>query len=253
MKKLIILIFILISFSFSKQIRMYWEQLAPVNNKNEVWNIETFGYIENYNVKNATLKTSAINIKWNVRKGRIMVRSQGIDTEDEYIIRLFDKDTLRIDYVVIGLHSGKLYADTEYVIPKELVKDVKFVEIMNFTKKENWVPSYEIECKEGYSVQKSDDYYNAEDDLGKYILGVFESKCVKTPKEDYEVENINIDYNEQVQYHSLLDEAREKERLNQERYNNEHYYDDNKPIQQMELKSLGKNCWGDPNGSWFCE
>ena len=118
---------------------------------------------------------------------------------------------------------------------------------MNFTQKEKWLPTYEIECKDGYKVQESDNYYSAEEELDRYVFGIFESKCVKKTKEDYEEEN-----NEQV-YHSLLDEAREKERLKQERYNNEHYYDDNKPVQQMELKSLGKNCWGDPNGSYFCE
>lgn len=25
------------------------------------------------------------------------------------------------------------------------------------------------------------------------------------------------------------------------------------PVQKMESESLSENCWGDPNGSWFCE
>lgn len=32
-----------------------------------------------------------------------------------------------------------------------------------------------------------------------------------------------------------------------------YFTDNDTPVQQMESESLSENCWGDPNGSWFCE
>lgn len=255
MKKIALLLLALISLAFSSKMEMEWNMLYPVNNKRDVWNIESFGYVKNYNKKNAKLKTSAIRVKWNIRKGRISIGSQGIDTEDEYAIRLFDKDTLRIEYFIYGLKSAKALADSSYIIPKELVKDVKYVEILNLSKKGNsnvWIPKYEIVCEDGYEVKKDKNYYLANTDLERYVIGTFKSECVKTEEEviteitenavDEDVEEVN----EEVKPHSILEEAIERERLNKNA-------ERNKTTNRIDFKSLGKNCWGDPNGDYFCD
>lgn len=254
MKKITLLLLSVISLAFSSETLMVWTRLYKVNNKKDVWDIKSFGYVEGYDKKNAELKTSAVRIKWNVRKGRIRIESQEINTEDEYMIRLFDKDTLRIDYFITELKADKVLTDSSYIIPKKVLKDVKYVEIMAFRENGNsskWLPKYEIECKEGYKVQESDDYYLANTDLERYILGVFESECVKTDEEvipeitentvDEDIEEVN----EEVKPHSILEEAIERERLNKNAERNS--------TNRIELKSLGKNCWGDPNGDYFCD
>lgn len=262
MKKIALLLLGLISLSFSSKMEMGWSRLYPVNNKRDVWNIESFGYVKNYNKKNAELKTSAIRVKWNIRKGRILIESQGIDSEDEYAIRLFDKDTLRIDYFIRELMSAQVLADSSYIIPKELVKDVKYVEILNLSQKGNsnsWVPKYEIVCEDGYEVKEDENYYLANTDLERYVIGTFESECVKIEKEVTPVEEEvtheiteNVveedieEVNEEVKPHSILEEAIERERQNKNA-------DGNKTTNRIELKSLGKNCWGDPNGDYFCD
>jgi len=252
MKKIALLLLSIISLAFSSGTSMVWGRLYKVDNKKEVWDIKSFGYVEDYDKENVELlKTSAVKIKWNTRKGRIRILSQGINTE-EYMIRLFDKDTLRIDYYVIELKANQVLTDFSYIIPKELLKDVKYVEIMAFRENGNsskWLPKYEIECKDGYKVQESDNYYLANTDLERYILGVFESECVKIPEEVVE-EVQEVQEGEEVskedKIHSIWEEAVEKERLNK---GTEKIQSCNK----IELKSLGKNCWGDPNGDYFCE
>lgn len=231
MKKIALLLLSIISLAFSSEIKILWSSLNRVNNNKDVWDIESFGFVSRYDNENAELKTSAVRIKWNVRKGRIWIDSQGINTEDEYIIRLFDKDTLRIDYVITKLKADQFLADSSYIIPKELVKDVKFAEIMAFSENVNsrdWVPKYRIECKDGYKVKEpDDDYYLASTDLDRYLIGIAMSECVKIPEdvveEVQEVQEVEEDVTEDIPESS----------------NNSEQDDD--------------NCWGDPNGDYFCE
>jgi hypothetical protein len=60
MKKIALLLLSIISLAFSSETSMVWNRLDKVNNNKDVWDIESFGYVEGYDKENVELKTYLI-------------------------------------------------------------------------------------------------------------------------------------------------------------------------------------------------
>lgn len=148
----------------------------------DTWVIHTFGTVSNYKVSHATLKSNSVSVKWNIKKGRMTIKCDGLcNDEDEYIIRLFDKDTLRIQYVTPIFTTDKALSDDEYIVPSNIRKDIAFMEIKPL--RDDWTPEYDVTCDDGYILSST-----APDDM-PYTLFIYPlfSECIRN------TDNINAE------------------------------------------------------------
>lgn len=161
------------------------------SHKGDTWTIRTFGAINTYKVPHAYVKSNELIIKWNIKKGRLRVNCGGLCNEDdEYIIRMFDKDSLRIDFIASDIKPDKYISGDEYIIPPDVRKEISYMEIVPLN--DDWKPEYEVMCQDGYTTyNEREATLNAngfpdDDEIIKQLLPLF-TTCVKqkVPKEDY--------------------------------------------------------------------
>lgn len=152
--KLIIIILLLIEMCFAKA-DIEFGKLSSRNG--DLWTIHTFGTISKYKVPHAFVKSNTLTIKWNIKKGRLNIKCGALCNEDdEFLIRLFDKDSLRIDFVAYGIKPNQYLSGDEYIVPANIRKDIAYMDIVPLN--DEWVPEYEVICDDGYKVDQ--DSYN---------------------------------------------------------------------------------------------
>lgn len=118
------------------------------SHKGDIWTIRNSSLI--IKVNHGLVHSNALTIKWNIKKGRMKVRCDGLCNDDDiFAIRMFDKDSLRIDYVSPVLKPDTELAGDEYIIPADVRKDIAFMEIVPIN--DNWVKKYEVTCDDGYT------------------------------------------------------------------------------------------------------
>ena len=117
----------------------------------DTWTIRTFGAISKYKVAHAYVISNTLTIKWNTQKGRMSVKCDGLCNEDdEFFIRMFDKDSLLIDFAVFGLTPNQYLSSDEYIIPSNVRKDIAYMEIVPSS--DDWKPEYVVMCQDGYTL-----------------------------------------------------------------------------------------------------
>lgn len=105
-------------------------QLEPYSeHSGNVWTIRRFPVSE-ISKPHAKIHTNNVTVKWNIAKGRLRITCGGLcDTTERYMVRLFDKDSLRIDFVAYDLEVDKVYADSEYIVPKSVRGEIALMEL----------------------------------------------------------------------------------------------------------------------------
>lgn len=129
MKKIFLILFMLSSFVFADKILKAnlggsCETVIKVNN----------GYVACHSV----------DVKWNLTKGRITTRGNTDDENEEFLIRIWDKNNQRIDDVAADIQVNKALAGEEYKIYNENLKDAVKLDIVPLN--ENFSP-YKLEVK----------------------------------------------------------------------------------------------------------
>lgn len=89
-------------------------------------------------IENGYIKCHDIKVKYNLEKGRISTDGALADSDLVFMIRFWDKDSMRIDFTAMDLHVNKAYADSEYIVPKEIINDTKYIEILPYQNNENF-------------------------------------------------------------------------------------------------------------------
>lgn len=160
------------------------------SHKGDIWKIRTFGAIHTYKVPHAYVKSNALTIKWNIKKGRMSVTCGGLcNVDDEFLIRMFDKDSLRIDFAAYDIKPNQYIVGDEYIIPPDVRKEIAYMEIKPLNK--DWKPEYEVMCQDGYTVDPDHNKtvsFNAfpADEMVKHFLPLF-TTCMKqkVQEDDY--------------------------------------------------------------------
>lgn len=147
MKKLLIFIALMCSIaSAGLQIGMSHKRSG------DVWTVTTYGYLTDLNITHSKAwYTNGIKVKWNIAKGRVDVECDKLCNEDEeFMVRLFDRDTLRIDFFIVLPQKSIAETGKEFIVPKEYRKDVAFMDIvpMDFA---DWRHKFSLECEDGYT------------------------------------------------------------------------------------------------------
>ena len=103
---------------------------------------------------------------------------------------MFDKDSLRIDFIASDIKPDKYISGDEYIIPPDVRKEISYMEIVPLN--DDWKPEYEVMCQDGYTTyNEREATLNAngfpdDDEIIKQLLPLF-TTCVKQkgPKDDY--------------------------------------------------------------------
>ena len=150
MKRCIISLLTLACFAFAKvDVELEFNNLS--SHIGDTWTIRTFGAINKYKVAHAYVISNTLTIKWNTQKGRMSVKCDGLCNEDdEFFIRMFDKDSLLIDFTVFGLTPNQYLSSDEYIIPPNVRKDIAYMEIVPSSN--DWKPEYVVMCQDGYTI-----------------------------------------------------------------------------------------------------
>lgn len=147
MKHIITLLLVLTSICCAKSPTIYVAKLS--SHRGDVWTIRSFGSVDGYKITHGHLKTNSMTIKWNIKKGRMSVICDSLCNEnDEFLIRLFDKDSLRIDFIAYDIKPNTYLSGDEYIVHTDIAKDIAYMEIMPLNN--DWVPEYEVVCNDGY-------------------------------------------------------------------------------------------------------
>lgn len=108
-------------------------------------------------IENGYIKCHDIKVKYNLEKGRIFTDGALADSNLVFMIRFWDKDSMRIDFIASGLHVNKAYADSSFIVPKEIINDTKYIEILPYINDENFsVYNEEIICVNDNVLWKKD-------------------------------------------------------------------------------------------------
>lgn len=70
--------------------------------------------------------------------------------DDEFLIRMFDKDSLLIDFAAYGIKTDTYICGDKYIIPADVRKDIVYMEIIPLS--DNGEAKYEVWCDEGYTL-----------------------------------------------------------------------------------------------------
>ena len=148
MKNLIILIALMCSIASATKVNIGMSQ----KRNGDVWTVASYGYIMDLYIPHSTAwHSNGIKVKWNIAKGRVNVECGKLCNEDEkFIVRLFDRDTLRIDFVIILPQESRTESGKEFIVPKEYRKDVAFMDIVPVGA-DDWRHKFSLECKDGYA------------------------------------------------------------------------------------------------------
>lgn len=147
MKKLLIFIALMCSIASAK-VNIDMSQ----KRSGDVWTVATYGYITDLDIPHSKAwNSNGIKVKWNIAKGRVNVECGKLCNEDEkFIVRLFDRDTLRIDFVIILSQESRTESGKEFIVPKEYRKDVAFMDIVPVGA-DDWRHKFSLECEDGYA------------------------------------------------------------------------------------------------------
>ena len=147
MKHIITLLLVLASICCAKQFTVKVGNLS--SHRGDVWTIRSFGSVDNGKIAHGHLNTNSMTIKWNIKKGRMKVICDDLCNEnDEFVIKLFDKDSLRIDFIAYDIKPNQYRSGDEYIVPSDIQKDIAYMEIMSLNN--DWEPDYEVVCYDGY-------------------------------------------------------------------------------------------------------
>ena len=95
-------------------------------------------------VNNGYVACHSVDVKWNLTKGRITTHGNTDDENEEFLIRIWDKNNQRIDDVAADIQVNKALAGEEYKIYNENLKDAVKLDIVPLN--ENFSP-YKLEVK----------------------------------------------------------------------------------------------------------
>lgn len=87
----------------------------------------------------------AINVKWNLTKGRITTEGSLSDSNETFFLQLRDFNDQRLDFIVEDLKVNWGVADDNYKVSKNEINDVKRIEIRTYSD-ENWPYQEEYKC-----------------------------------------------------------------------------------------------------------
>lgn len=137
-------------------------------------------------VKHGRIAHNGIKVKYNIVKGRISTTGGELSSSsDRFMIRFFDSDSLRIDFVAYEIAPNKNLSGRQYAVPRELLKDVAYLDIVPYDK--DWEPVAKVECDDGYEVEYdntiTDNGAHADDGALSYTY-MGHTKCVK-PSQAY--------------------------------------------------------------------
>lgn len=114
MKRLIVLLAILCTFGYTKTLT------ATLGNKCNTL----------LPIKGGYTVCHTIEVKYNLEKGRIITHGYEGDSNVVFLVRLWDADSMRIDFVATDLSVNKALAGDEYKVPKELATETKYLDIV---------------------------------------------------------------------------------------------------------------------------
>lgn len=80
-------------------------------------------------IKDGYTKCHTITVKYNLEKGRISTDGYYDDDQVRFMVRLWDADSMRIDFVAHDLYVNAHFAGDEYIVPKELAAETKYLDI----------------------------------------------------------------------------------------------------------------------------
>lgn len=148
MKKLLIFIALMCSIASATKVNIDMSQ----KRSGDVWTVASYGYITDLDIPHSKAwHSNGIKVKWNIAKGRVNVECGKLCNEDEkFIVRLFDRDTLRIDFVIILPQESRTESGKEFIVPKEYRKDVAFMDIVPVGA-DDWRHKFSLECEDGYT------------------------------------------------------------------------------------------------------
>jgi len=139
-------------FVFATDLAYDWAEMSY--HKGDIWTIRSYGSVIKAS-EHSDIYSNEIVVKWNIKKGRMnIICGSGslCDSTDWYLIRLYDKDTLRIDFTA-EIQANKVYSDKSLIVPKELIKDIAYMEIYTY---DGWTPKYKAYCSYGYTMVGND-------------------------------------------------------------------------------------------------
>ena len=140
-------------------------------------------------IKHGRVKHNGVEIKYNVRKGRLKIKCGELCPDTLlYLIRFFDKDSLRLDFAVPELRPNTNLAGDEYKVPDDIIKEIAYLDIVPYD--ESWEPTIEVECDDGYELEVDEDKLDPEDrgvytGVATYLRAIY-TKCVKRSKAYWE-------------------------------------------------------------------
>lgn len=228
------------------------------SHRGSMWTIKSGGTIVKGKILNAeTIKSNTITVKWNISNGRMAVTCNEYCSEsDEFLIRLFDKDSLRIDWVAWNIQPNTYLADSSYIVPASVRREISYMEIRSTD--EDWHPEYSVICKDGYDLRYES--YADEDYRIRPILELFTSSCQKQTSE-VQYKPLRPSDNEEINEpntETTIDNTKKCPDGYYQHNNNCYCYSSSCGQSPQKLLAhttgeLPENCWGDPKGDVFCD
>jgi len=152
MKKLLIFIALMCSIASAGESLNKVHDKPSKNNGGDVWEIYTKGYIEKFDTPHLKeWHSNGIKVKWNIAKGRVSVEcGQLCDRNETFAVFLFDRDTLRIDYLIVLYQESGFKNREEFIVPEEYRNDISYMLIVP-ENPEKWRHKFSLECEDGYT------------------------------------------------------------------------------------------------------
>lgn len=148
MKKLLIFVALMCSIASATEVTIDMSH----KRSGDVWTVASYGYITDLDIPHSKAwHSNGIKVKWNIAKGRVNVECGNLCNDDDmFIVRLFDRDTLRIDFALTLFQENKTLSGKGYIVPMEYRKDVAFMDIVPVGAND-WRHKFSLECEEGYT------------------------------------------------------------------------------------------------------
>lgn len=193
MKKIFLILFILSSFVFADKILT--TSVGKLNPTSKVIG----GYEEPHGVK----------VTWNLSKGRITTIGNSLDSAEEFMIRIWDKNNQRIDAYASEIFVNKALSGDEYKVYGTDLNDAKSLDLVFFNEKFKPTKSTFI-CSDDHTVpfklengsvvcanpdttfkNKSIIIYNDENDNNDYLIREVKTCKIKEKCEGIKSYNLN--------------------------------------------------------------
>ena len=121
MKKIFLILFMLSSFVFADKILT--TSVGKLNPTTKV----VGGYEEPHGIK----------VTWNLTKGRITTKGNSLDSAEEFIIRIWDKNNQKIDAYATEIFVNKALSGDEYKVYGNDLNDAKSLDLVFLNNKFN--------------------------------------------------------------------------------------------------------------------